>query len=187
MKSLFTSFFMFVVAACNAQAIVTVKWSPHVPPPAGDTIYYNPSQKISWKDFRGTPDLKGDALAITSSGFGYTAGASYRDGRAYISINVYCYFSKQKSWVIKGRESEYALNHEQRHFDVTWIVTNTFFKKLKNARFTWDNYNHLLDDIYQQTMHDLEKMQNDYDGETRNGRLQNIQADWNSRIDRQLK
>ncbi len=187
MKQLFLFFFIACAVTSKAQTTVTVKWSPYIPPATGDTMYYNNSQKLTWKDFKGKPDLSGDALAITSSGFGYTAGASNRDGKAYISINVYCYFSKQKSWVIKGKESDYALNHEQHHFDVTWIVANTFFKKLKAAKFTWNNYNQLLDEIYQQSMEQLENMQNAYDGETRNGRLQNIQLKWNTKIEDMLK
>ena len=33
----------------------------------------------------------------------------------------------------------------------------------------------------------LKKMQDDYDGQTKNGQLKTIQADWNDKIDKQLK
>ncbi len=187
MKFFLSIFFIAAALAGNAQATVSVKWSSHVPAAASDTIYYNPSQKLVWKDFKGSPNPASDALAITSSGFGYTSGASYRDGVVHVSVNVYCYFAKQKSWVIKGRESDYALTHEQHHFDVTWIVTNSFMQKLKTAKFTWENYHQLLDALYQQTLQDLEKMQNAYDGETRNGRLEDVQRRWNKKISEQLK
>lgn len=186
MKCFLSIYFIAAVLACNAQTTVSVKWSPHVPAASSDTIYYSPSQKLTWKDFKGKPNPASDALAITSSGFGYTSGASYRDGKLHVSVSVYCYFAKQKSWVIKGKESDYALTHEQHHFDVTWIVTNSFMQKLKTASFTWDNYHQLLDELYQQTLHDLEKMQNAYDGETRNGRLEDVQRRWNKKISQQL-
>jgi hypothetical protein len=187
MKHFIFTFFLLTALYCKAQVTVTVKWAAYKPPAISDTIYYNIAEKLIWKDFKGNPEKGSDALAITSSGFGFNAGASYRDGKANISVTVYCYFSKQKSWVIKGRESDYALNHEQHHFDVTWIVANSFFQKLKAAKFTWNNYNQLLDKIYIDSMNELEKMQNKYDGETRNGRLTNEQASWNKKITEQLK
>jgi hypothetical protein len=187
MKYFFSILFVFSYITGNAQATVTVKWSPHKPSAASDTIYYSPAQKLTWSDFKGKPEPGSDATAITSSGFGYMAGVKYKNGQANISITVYCYFSKQSSWVIKGKESDYALNHEQHHFDVTYIVAHSFFKKLKEAVFTWSNYNQLLDAIYRSSMKELETMQNKYDGETRNGRLPNIQTKWNAKIDEQLK
>lgn len=184
---LFLFIFCSNLLCCFSQTTVKVKWSSYKPPVSSDTIYYNPSQKLTWKDFKGKPEQGSDALAITSSGFGYTAGAKYRNGKADISITVYCYFSKQNSWVIKGKESDYALNHEQHHFDVTWIVANTFFNKLKAANFSWQNYNQLMDKIYTDSMKELQKMQNKYDGETRNGRLPDEQAKWNKKIAEELK
>lgn len=187
MKHFVFVYFAFTSVLCNAQATVNVKWSSYKPPVNGDTIYYRNTQKLVWKDFKGTPEKGSDATAITSSGFGYTAGAKYKDGKTDIAITVYCYFSKQNSWVLKGKETDYALNHEQHHFDVTYIVANAFFQKLKTAKFTWQNYNQLLDKIYTESMNELEKMQNTYDSETRNGRLTDVQSRWNKKIDDQVK
>lgn len=186
MKHFLSIFFVLNSVVGSAQTTVTVKWSLHKPPVNGDTIYYTPTQKLTWKDFKGKPEQGSEAAAITSSGFGYLAGVKYKNGKTDISITVYCYFSKPNSWVIKGKESDYALNHEQHHFDVTYIVANAFMQKLKAAKFTWNNYNQLLDEIYRSGMKQLEAMQNEYDGETRNGRLQNIQAKWNEKINAQL-
>jgi hypothetical protein len=104
----------------------------------------------------------------------------------YKRQTVYCYFSRLNSWVKKGGESDYALNHEQHHFDVTYITAFLFFQKLKAAKFTRINYNTLLEKLYSESSRDLEKMQNDYDGQTRNGRLKNIQSNWNGTIEKQL-
>lgn len=187
MKYSFLLLFFFNAAASFSQATVSVKWSSYKPPVTGDTIYYTPSQKLTWKDFKGKPEQGSDAVAITSSGFGYNAGARYKNGKADISVTIYCYFSKQNSWVVKGKETDYALNHEQHHFDVTWIVANSFFQKLKAAKFTWQNYNQLLDKLYTESMMELEKMQNQYDGETRNGRVNSEQTKWNTKISDKLK
>ena len=79
------------------------------------------------------------------------------------------YFDKLKSWVKPGKESDYALRHEQNHFNVSYIATNKFVKTLKAAKFTTQNYNQLLNELYKQSMNDLQTMQNDYDGQTQNG------------------
>lgn len=183
-KFFLTVLLLIVAFSCFSQVTVSVQWSQHNPSPKSDTIYYNPAKKLVWKDFKGKPDNNNEAIAITSSGFGYLAAMQYRNGKTSINVTVYCYFSKTNSWV--KMESDYALNHEQHHFDVTYIVTNIFINKLKTARFTRDNYGTVLEKLYGESCRNLEKMQNEYDGQTRNGRLKNIQANWNEKIEKQL-
>lgn len=187
MKHFFFLLFIFLMVKSEAQVTVTVKWLPHVPPVNSDTIYYNASRKLTWPDFKGTPGKPADALAITSSGLGYVATMQSLNGKTAIDINVYCYFSKQSSWVRPGKESDYALNHEQHHFDITYIITSLFIQKLKQAKFTRNNYGSEVEKIYKESCQELEKMQNDYDGQTKNGQLKNIQAAWNDVISKQLE
>jgi hypothetical protein len=183
-KCFFIALFLVTGLYGLAQVTVKISWQQHTPAPKSDTIYYSAGKKLNWLDFKGKPDPKSDASAITSSGFGYMAGMQSRNGKTDITITVYCYFSKPNSWV--RNESAYALNHEQHHFDVTYIATNLFIEKLKAAKFTRNNYDAVIDKIYTESCRQLEKMQNDYDGQTRNGRLKNIQAQWNEKIEQQL-
>jgi len=187
MKKLFLLFCIIASVPCFAQVTVTVNWSKHVPSLSSDTIYYNSAKKLTWPDFKGKPGNPSDALAVTSSGFGYMAAMKYYNGKTDIVVDIYCYFSKQSSWVRQGRESGYALNHEQHHFDVTYIVTNSFIQKLKAVKLTRNNYGEMIEKIYNESCRELEKMQNNYDGQTKNGQLRNIQAEWNEKITNQLK
>ena len=183
----FLFFLIFIInLSAFAQVNVTVKWVQRTPPANSDTIYYNSIQKLKWPDFKGKPGLPEEALAVTSSGFGYMATMQYRNGKTNIGISVFCYFSKKSSWVRAGKESDYALTHEQHHFDVTYIVTNSFIEKLKATKFTANNYGQLLEKLYAESCRELEKMQNDYDGQTKNGQLKNIQARWNEKIEKKL-
>jgi hypothetical protein len=186
MKQLSIIFFLFINLQVFSQISVSVNWAPNKPASKSDTIYYSASKKLEWSNFKGKTDPQSDATAITSSGFGYVAGMHYRNEKTTITISVYCYFSKQNSWVRAGGQSDYALNHEQHHFDVTYIVTNLFMQKLKEAKFTRNNYDALIDKIYTESCKELERMQNEYDGQTRNGRLKNIQANWNEKIEKKL-
>jgi len=151
-----------------------------------DTIYYQPGTEVAWSDFRGKPDLASGAAAMTYSGFGFTAAIQSRNGKGTLTINLYCYFDRTKSWVKSTSKNDYALLHEQHHFDVSYIASNLFMQKLQQAKFTMSNYNKLLNDIYNESTATLEKMQDDYDGQTRNGRVPDVQAAWNKKIDAAL-
>jgi FtsZ-binding cell division protein ZapB len=183
-KYFFILLLFFINAPCFSQVTVKINWQRHTPSVKSDTIYYSAGRKLTWADFKGKPDPQSDATAITSSGFGYAASMESGNGKTNIDITVYCYFSKSKSWV--RTESNYALNHEQHHFDVTYIVTNLFIEKLKAAKFTRKNYDGLIEKIYNESCRQLEQMQNEYDGQTRNGRLKNVQSEWNEKIETQL-
>jgi hypothetical protein len=183
-KYFFISLLLVASFSCHAQVTIKINWEQHKLSAKSDTIYYSANKKLIWADFKGKPDPQSDATAITSSGFGYLASMESANGKTDIDVTVYCYFSKPKSWV--RTESAYALNHEQHHFDVTYIVTNLFIEKLKAAKFTRKNYDNLIEKIYNESCRQLEQMQNEYDGQTSNGRLKNIQLEWNEKIEKHL-
>jgi len=187
MKKIFL--LIFITSAYNsfAQVEVNVSWAKNIPAKNSDTIYYDPFQKLVWFNFKGKSGSPADAIAVTSSGFGYVATMQYRNGKTTINIEVCCYFSEHGSWVRKGRESEYALNHEQHHFDITYLAAGLFSKEIRTVRFTRNNYGDLIDKIYKSYCRKMEQMQNDYDGQTRNGQLNDVQEKWNDKIIHLLK
>jgi len=147
---------------------------------ANDVIYYNPSQSLVWSNFKGTPGPPSPIAAITSSGFGYKANMKNTGTKGEINVMVYCYFSKSKSWVKPGKTTTYILNHEQHHFDVSYLAAGIFIEKVKKAGLTMANCNTLLPKIYRECCDFMNKMQDDYDGQTKNGQLADEQARWNA-------
>jgi hypothetical protein len=99
---------------------------------------------------------------------------------------VYCYFNKNKSWVKPGRTTDYILQHEQHHFNISYIAAKIFQDKLKEADFTLSNYNTLLPQLYNEACAVMNKLQDDYDGETKNGQLNDKQDRWNNYVDTAL-
>jgi FtsZ-binding cell division protein ZapB len=187
MKYILSAAILLLSFNSYSQLQVNVNWLQPPKMQTKDTVYYNPSYQLVWPDFKGVPDQNNTfALAITSSGFGFTAGYQMRNGKASLNINVFCYFSKHSSWVKEGKESDYALNHEQHHFDVSYIATCRFIEKLKAAKFTVANYDDLLTKIYNESTTEMESLQNDYDGQTKNGRLKDVQEQWNKKINTML-
>lgn len=83
--------------------------------------------------------------------------------------------------------TNYALLHEQHHYDITYINANLFVQKLKDAKITVKNYDSVVNRIHDESFAALDKMQNEYDGETSNGRIPRNQYKWNKKIDEQLE
>ena len=185
-KNIFFLTLLLSSLSVKAQVTVNIQWQNIKGGNAGDTIYYAHNRKLTWPDFKGVPNAASPAAAITESGFGYLLAMRSLNNRTSINITVYCYFNKNKSWGKRGMKSDYALLHEQHHYDITYISTCLFIQKLKEAKLNKSNYNFLSGKIYDECVIALNKMQDEYDGETSNGRNKEVQAYWNKKIDQQL-
>ena len=155
--------------------------------PSNEVIYYNAAKDLVWDNFSGPSQEKGIVAAMTVSGFGYKADIKSNGGKGQLNISVYCYFNKNKSWVKPGKTTPYILTHEQHHFDISYIAASIFMDKLQSSVFTNSNFNTLLPRIYNESCDIMNKMQEEYDGQTKNGQLKDIQSKWNSFIDEKIK
>ena len=159
-----------------------VEWTNESPMAAHEVIYYSPT-KLVWDDFRGRPEKNSPAAAVTVSGFGYRANINSRGGKGQFTIKVYCYFNKDKSWVKDGRTIPYILKHEQNHFDISYIAASYFVDRLKETTFNTSNYEYRLKEIYNEACEVMHRLQDDYDGETKNGQVREVQKKWNAMVD----
>jgi hypothetical protein len=188
MKYIFLLLFSSVIsAAVMGQFSSNVYWTEQTTLPSSETIYYNPVRALSWNDFKGKPDNNSVASAITASGFGYKADFKSVGPRSQLNVAVYCYFNKKNSWVKEGKTTSYILTHEQHHFDISFLAAGLFMEKLKAAGITRSNYNVLLPKLYNECVAIMNKMQNDYDSQTKNGQLRDIQSQWNELVSTKLK
>lgn len=185
-KYILLLFFVLAGTAVSAQLTVNVQWQTVIPGYSGDSIYYDFDRKLTWADFKGRPDAASPAGAITESGFGYRMSMKSFNNRTNINITVFCYFNKNKSWVKKGMRTAYALEHEQHHYDITYINTYLFIQKLSAAKLTRSNFSSMVEKLHDECFDALNKMQDEYDGQTSNGRIENMQMFWNKKIDAQL-
>jgi len=185
-KYILLIFFVLAGNAVTAQLTVNIQWQSVKPGYSGDSIYYDADRKLTWVDFKGRPDAASPAAAVTESGFGYRMSMQSYNSRTSINITVFCYFNKNKSWVKKGMKTAYALLHEQHHYDITYINTCLFIQKLNAAKLTRSNFTSVVEKIHDECFAALNKMQDEYDGETANGRIENMQMSWNKKIDELL-
>lgn len=184
-------FFSLIILPAFTSTVVAQKvetnitWLTNIPD-AANNIIYNPLQKLTIEDFKGSSDESASAAAITSSGFMFTAGYHSKNGKATLSVAVYCSFDKQESWMKEKGKTAYILTHEQHHFDISYLNTLLFIKKLKQTKFNQENYMEQLKDIYKKVVQDMKNMQHQYDEETGNGINTARQEDWNKKIDEQV-
>ncbi len=180
MKFLSSFFLLFFIGSSYGQVTTNVYWTEQTEMSKPNTIYYNPDKNLVWADFKGIPGPPSPVAAITASGFGYKANMTSSGGKGEINVAVYCYFNKNSSWVRPGKTTAYILNHEQHHFDVSYIAAGIFINKIKNTALTTSNCNVLLQRVYKECCDIMNKMQDDYDGQTMNGQLEEKQQKWNS-------
>ncbi len=175
-------FFLFPAIA-EAQLNVNIEWAQQTSLKASDVIYYNAGNKLEWKNFQCQPPTDNSRVAaITMSGFGYSANLKSQGSKGQLNIQVYCFFNKNRSWVKPGKTTSYILNHEQHHFDISYIAATIFMDKIQAAILTKNDYNSLLPRIYDECIEIMNKMQDDYDGQTKNGQESAIQDKWNKFI-----
>ncbi|MBC7936240.1 MAG: hypothetical protein H7Y86_12895 [Rhizobacter sp.] len=187
MKYFLISFILFFSISSYAQFSSNIYWTEQTTMPSPETIYYTSAQTLSWNDFKGRPDNNSPAAAMTASGFGYKADFKSVGNSSQLNIAVYCYFSKKNSWVKPGKNTAYILNHEQHHFNISFISADLFLGKLKSAGLTKANYNTLLPKLYNECVTLMNKMQNEYDGQTKNGQLKDVQDQWNEFVGAKVK
>ncbi len=150
--------------------------------PNSDTVYYNIQRKLTWDDFKGKPDLNHKGSAVTSSGFAFSWNGQNDGDTFYLKISVYTFFTKSNSWKKSMVKTDYHLLHEQTHFDITMLGANKFLRELKKASYTLQNYQQLINQIFNRVYNENIALQNTYDRETRHSLDKEKQEVWNERI-----
>lgn len=197
MKTLITIILFFITSISYSQSFkVVVNYVKNDGTVNNSNIYYG-TKKVSWLDFKGKPDYTVDFEALTYSELGMNYELTQVDSDYVLTINVYCDFSKKKSYVkppkkhtgwknYKFPQPAMVLIHEQHHFDLTYIYTKRFIESLKLGNYTADNYESVLNSIYNNSVDNLNQEQTKYDAETKHSTIVEKQLEWNKKIDDEL-
>lgn len=186
MKNVLTITLLLIASVSYSQSFkVVVNYVKNDGTVNKNNVYYG-SKNINWLDFKGKPDYTVDFEALTYSeiGMNYTLDQSNND--YVLNVDVYCDFKKPESYVKPDKKTSYILNHEQHHFDITYIYTKKFIDRLKTADLTADNYETLMNGIYNEVVFELNKQQELYDSETHHSKIVEKQEEWNAKINSEL-
>ena len=127
-------------------------------------LSWNESYSLNWSDFHDKPNMKSSAVAITASGITFGFSIEQTDNNEVLSFTtaVHAYFYPEQSWYKKGRADIHILGHEQRHFDITELVSRKFRMRIKNLKVS--NYiNGELKQIHKSILKEMSQMQDTYD------------------------
>ena len=155
--------------------------------PNDDTVFYELSRPLTWKDFQATPRATSRYAAEVNPNFAYSGRSSVTNGVVTVNLTVKVYTLKSGSWARDVAKNEYSLNHEQRHFDIAKIVAERFKKKVIPDSLTIEDYNSIIQYQFIESFREMNKLQEKYDGETNHGINQSEQARWSKWIDDELK
>ncbi|GAC1306499.1 MAG: hypothetical protein NVSMB24_16900 [Mucilaginibacter sp.] len=152
----------------------------------GDSIYYSAGRPLTWDDFRSkTPNSRYDAEIYPS--IGYDERNTVNNGIVDIHILMKVCLPKSAGWVKEGSRTAYALNHEQRHFDIAKITAERFKQKVLSEQLPPGNFDGPINVDYLESYREMTDMQKRYDDETRHGSNESAQARWNGYIDKELR
>lgn len=151
-----------------------------------DTVFYDFNRPLSWSDFREKPSRTSGYNATIFTSLAMEGSPFMEKGVLVFPIEIKVYMLPESSWAKTQGKSDYALNHEQRHFDVTRVVGNRLVNRLKALKVTPENYEAAVNDAYFDSYREMNKLQEIYDARTRHGLDKDAQSRWNSIIDQAL-
>jgi hypothetical protein len=165
---------------------VKVKFTDFTENPEGDTIYYAANRPLTWDDFKEKPrESRFEAEIFTS--IGYTEQTEVAKSIININIALKVEVPKSDCWVKDKNLDAYTLNHEQRHFDIEKLVSEHFKQKILAMDLPVDNFDGPINVEYIETLREANRLQKQYDTETRHGTDQQAQRQWNEKIDKELE
>lgn len=143
---------------------------------------WSQDRRLTWADFKGKPDKKHFATALTYSDI--KIGASSIDGKT--TVTVQNFFDTKLSWS-KNKTSAALLAHEQAHFDITEIYTRKLRIKLNEIVSEETIRNGTFNKESTVILNEWKSFQQKYDDETNHGIIADKQKEWEEKVAMLLK
>lgn len=176
MKYLFFLFFFLAGINCIAQE-------------SSDKIFWEET-KLTWDDFRAQPNPDSPFQANTNAGLSYSWGLRNENGKIELKYEVLSYFNPNSSWVVpQSKNSEYLLQHEQLHFDITELHARKLRKKLAELKIEQlgKDPKGVLNKFYEEIEKERAAMQLKYDKESNHSINKEGEAKWQNLVRKEMK
>jgi hypothetical protein len=151
---------------------------------SNDYLYWSYEVKLTWDDFKSKPDPKSNKTALTTAGL--SIKTEQQNPKA-IEVIIESRFQPSLSWC-KDKQSDYLLEHEQKHFDLVEVYARsarkTLFENNKQSKSKLLKY---LEQVFAETQENLRVRQALYDKETDHSRDSVQQLKWNRQINLELR
>lgn len=160
--------FLLLICACSASAL-----PPKLSEAYKNFFSWNAGRKLQWSDFKGKAVPNANESAMTASSVEF----SYATNGRQIMWEVMAKFYPDISWSKQADQSDYILQHEQGHFDITELYARLFRKQLSEQVKTAADVPK-MQSIGKLILKDWDKEENRYDQETRHSLDKEKQAEW---------
>jgi hypothetical protein len=151
-----------------------------------DTLYFF-QRKVVLDDFTPKTKSSGRFAAAIFTSMGYQAFVKMSNDTIYLNLEVKVYQIKGMSWILESEKTQYVLDHEQTHFNITQLVAEKFKERLHEEALPPQDYDSRIQFLYLDYYRMINRMQNIYDDETRHGVNKTEQARWEKYVENELK
>ncbi|WP_415327075.1 DUF922 domain-containing protein [Chryseobacterium sp. MMS23-Vi53] len=154
----------------------------------GQRIYWSENVKLKWSNFKSRVNNQhgSNVAAYTNCGWIYSYVKS-SNPKVPIKIKIETVFNEDKSWKDVKRINDYVLLHEQKHFDVAEIFSRKLRKEVAEKIKSNSDFDRYFKDIYARILKEYQDFQKAYDGETKNGIVEEKQSEYNRIIAEELE
>lgn len=152
-----------------------------------DTVFYSPKRPLIWDDFKvrnGRPGSRYAAAVFTS--FSYEGSSYPKDDDLVVEVGLKVFMVKSMSWGRPESRTASTLRHEQIHFDITRLVVEKFKERLRKAELTIEDYDSEIQYQFLEAFREMNRDQEQYDGETGHGLNAAAQAAWDKKVAAQI-
>jgi len=154
----------------------------------GQKIYWQEGLKLKWENFKSRVNNQrgSNVVAYTNCGWSYSYVKS-SNPKAPIRIKVETIFNENLSWKDDKRINDYVLLHEQKHFDAAEVYARKLRKELSEKIKTSSDFDKYFKTVYNRILKEYQSFQKQYDAETKNGIVEEKQAEYNRMIAEELE
>lgn len=146
--------------------------------------------KLSWDQFRKLDSRpQGHTTdAHTEAQWRNPPGKQFRpvrDRRAWRldDVNLVLTLVKQETWVVKGKESEELLKHEQGHWDIAGLLAREYHDQIEELRArTPAKLTELFRNTEKRAKARFKQVNKQYEDDTKHGTNSKQQKEWNNLI-----
>lgn len=146
--------------------------------------------KLTWNDFKAKPNSDSPFQANTNAGLSYSWGLRNENGKIELKYEVLSFFNPNSSWVVpRSKSSEYLLQHEQLHFDITELHARKLRKQLAELKIDQlgKDPKSTLNKLYEVIEKERAAMQLKYDKESNHSLNKEGEAKWQNFVKKELK
>lgn len=150
-----------------------------------EKIPWHEDRKLTWADFKGVPNGPPNYVASTNSGVSFSFSYRERNGVGEINFTVLSNFYPNLSWYRPSKVSDYILEHEQVHFDISELHARKLRQRLAIIPHDRD-FKTIAEAMYDQNEADRREMQQQYDVDSDHSNVKEEEFHWRAYIAEQL-